>query len=83
MGLAMNTIESEYRKRIDALTPKERMARAASMYQWTREIIARQITSNEGPVSPERLKWLIAMRQYGSDSTMRKLILRVLDNVSD
>jgi hypothetical protein len=79
----MNTIEREYMKRVDALTPKERMARAASMYQWAREIIARQITSNEGPVSSERLKWLIAMRQYGSDSTMRKLIRKALDNVSD
>jgi hypothetical protein len=77
----MNTIESEYMKRIDALTPKERMARAASMYQWAREVIARQIISNDGPVSSERLKWLIAMRQYGADSTMRELIHKALDNV--
>lgn len=78
----MNTIEREYMKRVDALTPKERMARAVSMYQWAREIISRQITSNDGPVSSERLKWLIAMRQYGADSTMRKLIRKALDNVS-
>jgi hypothetical protein len=77
----MNTIEREYVKRVDALTPKERMARAASMYQWAREIIGRQITSDDGPVSSERLKWLIAMRQYGADSTMRKLIRKALDNV--
>ena len=77
----MDTIEKEYKKRIDALTPKERMARSASMYQWAREIIARQIASNDGPVSSERLKWLIAMRQYGADSTMRELIRKALDNV--
>ena len=29
----------------------------------------------------ERLKWLIAMRQYGADSTTRELILKALDNV--
>lgn len=77
----MNIIEKEYEKRMDALTPRERMARAASMHQWSREIIARQITLNEGPVSAERLKWLIAMRQYGADSTTRELILKALDHV--
>ena len=77
----MNIIEKEYEKRMDALTPRERMARAASMYQWSREIIARQITLNEGPVSAERLKWLIAMRQYGTDLTTRELILKALDHV--
>ena len=77
----MNGIELEYRKRIDALTPKERMARAASMYRWVREIISRPIKSKEGPVSSERLKWLVALRQYGTDSTTRRLIRKVLDNV--
>src|SRR5660397_165688 len=70
--VAVNTIEREYKERMDALTPKERMARAASMHQWAREMIARQITSDEGPIGSERLKWLIALRQYGADSTIRE-----------
>lgn len=77
----MDFIELTYRKRIDVLTPKERVARAASMFQWTREAIARQIVSDLGPMSPERLKWLVAMRQYGADSATREMIQRVLENV--
>jgi hypothetical protein len=64
-----------------APTPRERIARAAPMYRWSREIIARQITLNEGPVGAGRLKWLVAMRQYGADSTTRELIHKALDNV--
>ncbi len=78
----MGLIESKYLDSMDALTPKERVARAAAMFQWARETIARQILSDLGPMSPERLKWMIAMRQYGSDSTTRELIQRVLLNAS-
>jgi hypothetical protein len=79
----MSFIESKYLDRMDALTPKERVARAASMFQWAREIIARQILSDLGPMSPERLKWMVAMRQYGADKTTRDLIRRALANVPD
>ena len=77
----MDTIGKEYEKRMDALTPKERMARAASMHRWSREIIARQIASNEGPFPPERMKWLVALREYGANSMTRKLIRKALDHV--
>ena len=77
----MGLTESKYLERMDALTPKERVARAASMFQWAREAIARQILSDLGPMSPERLKWMVAMRQYGADKMTRDLIQRALVNV--
>jgi hypothetical protein len=77
----MSIVESHYLGRTDALTPKERVARAASMFQWAREAIARQILSDLGPMSPERLKWMVAIRQYGADRMTRELIQRALLNV--
>jgi hypothetical protein len=53
------------------------------MLQWAREAIARQIVSDLGPMSPERLKWMVAMRQYGADREIRQLIQRALANVPD
>lgn len=79
--MAVDFIELKYRERIDALTPKERVARAVSMFQWTRETIARQIVTDSGPIGPERLKWLVAMRQYGADPATREMIQKVLENV--
>jgi hypothetical protein len=77
----MGFIESRYVDHMDVLTPKDRVARAVSMFQWARETIARQILSDLGPMSPERLKWMVAMRQYGADKTARELIQRALVNV--
>jgi hypothetical protein len=74
-------IELKYQERIDAMTPKERVARAASLFQWTRETIARQIIAKSGPMDSEQLKWRVAMRQYGEDKKTRELIQKVLDNV--
>jgi len=73
-------IELKYQERIDAMTPKERVARAASLFQWTRETIARQIIAKSGPMDAEQLKWRVAMRQYGADKTTREMIQKVLDN---
>lgn len=77
----MDLVELKYQERIDAYMPKERIARAAAIFQWTRETIARQITADSGPVSSDRLKWLVAMRQYGADATAREIIKRALENV--
>jgi hypothetical protein len=44
----VDSIELKYQKRIDALTPKDRVARAAAIFQWTREAIARQIVTDSG-----------------------------------
>ena len=63
------------------MTPKERIARSTSIFQWTRETIARQIVADLGPISSKQLKWLVAMRQYGADRTIEKMIQKVLANV--
>jgi hypothetical protein len=76
-----SSVEKKYQVRIDAMTPKERVARAASLFQWTRETIARQIIAESGPMPFEQLKWLVAMRQYGADKTTRKMIQKAIDNV--
>jgi hypothetical protein len=78
----MGSTESSYLNCMDMLTPKERIARAAGMFQWVRESIARQIISASGSLAPERLKWMVALRQYGADKSTRELILRALENAS-
>jgi hypothetical protein len=54
--VAVSVTELNYQERIVALTPKERVARAASLFQWAREAIARQIVAESGTMSSERLK---------------------------
>lgn len=79
----MSFVERKYQERIDSLTPKERVERAAAMFQWARETIARQIVAESGPMSAERLKWLVALRQYGAEPPVRALIERMLERVPD
>ena len=75
-------IETEYQKRISSMTPREKMERSAAMAVWVRTILARQVRSEVGPdVSDERIKWLVAMRIYGSQPQARALVQRMLDHV--
>lgn len=76
-------VEREYRRRMNALSPCERMERAAAMFQWAREIIARRLIAERGAMPAERLKWEVALRQYGTDPRTRALIERRLAHVSD
>ena len=78
-----STIEQIYQKRMDALTPAQRIERSAAMFQWTREMIARQIQSEREPMSQEQLKWEVALRVYGADPRARAMIERKLADVSD
>ena len=60
-------VETEYQKRIDSMPPYKKMERAVAMAAWARETLARQIRAEVGSeVSDERIKWLVAMRIYGS-----------------
>jgi len=65
-----------------SLPPHVRVARAAAMFAWARDLIGREIVARTGPLSDTRLKWETAMRLYGSDAASRKLIQRMLDHVS-
>jgi hypothetical protein len=76
-------IEHHYQAQMAALSPRERIERSMAMFQWTRELLARQILAERGPISAERLKWEVALRQYGADPAARALIERRLADVSD
>ena len=59
----------------------EKMQRSMAMLKWTREMIARDIQAERPDISPERLKWEVALRQYGSEPHVRGLIERMLERV--
>jgi hypothetical protein len=79
----VGTVEFEYRKRIDAMTIAERVRRAEDLLAWTRGFLARQILKERGPLSDERLKWEVALRQYGADPIARSLIEGIRARVSE
>jgi hypothetical protein len=79
----MSTVQQVYESLMDRLTPKERLARSVAMLKWSRDLIARRILETDGPRSFERLKWEVALLQYGSVPEVRFMIERALDRVSD
>lgn len=81
MDVPQSELEARFRAAQDALPPHVRVARAAAMFAWARDLIGRQIVADRGPLSPARLKWETAMRMYGSDAVARGLIQRMLDDV--
>jgi hypothetical protein len=79
----MTDVERAYQERLDALSPRERVTRSVAMFNWSRQILARQILAEQGPMTEERLKWEVALRMYGAESPARALIERQLDRDSD
>lgn len=75
-------IEKEYQARMAAMPPAERVARSAAMFQWAREMLARQTSAELGDLPAERLKWEVALRQYGKEPAVRAMIEEMLQNVS-
>lgn len=67
---------------MDALSPVERMERCAAMLKWSRDMLARRIVEEAGPMSAEQLKWEVAKRMYGADPKARAMIGRKLADVS-
>jgi len=67
-------VEFEYRARIDAMSTIERVRRAEELFHWSRDYLARAILAARGPMPDDRLKWEVALRQYGSDPAARELI---------
>ena len=61
-----SSIDNLYQTKIRQLRPHERMERCVAMGQWSRELIGRQIVKEQGPMSPERLRLLVARRIYAS-----------------
>jgi hypothetical protein len=79
----MSRIENEHQSRMDALSGRERVSRSLALLEWTRDMLARQIVSEMGSISDERLKWEIALRLYGADRAVRRMIEGKLADVSD
>jgi hypothetical protein len=77
----MSLIEQEYQSRMDALSGRERIARSLALLAWSRQMIARQIVAERGDMPEERLKWEVALRLYGSDPTVCRMIESELADV--
>lgn len=78
----MTSVPEAYASQIAAMKPYQRVERSLAMAQWAREMIARQIKSEQSDLSDEQLKWLVALRIYGSDPIVREIIERKLADVS-
>jgi hypothetical protein len=76
-------VENEYSLLVDAMTFAERVRRAEALFRWSRDYLARSIRATQGPMSEARLKREVALRQYGSDPTARRLIDEWPGDVSD
>lgn len=79
----MSEVESLYRNAVDSMTPCEKVARSVGLFNWSREIIGRQIQKANPELSAARLKLLVALQIYGGDDKMRTLIEGLLANVPD
>ncbi len=75
-------VELEYRARIDAMSVADRIQRAETLFNWSREYLVRSIVATRGPMSNEDLKREVALRQYGSDPATRALIDELRDRAS-
>ena len=78
----MSHVEKEYQARIIAMSPAERVARSAAMFEWTRDMLARQVTAELGEMPAVRLKWEVALRLYASEPSVRAMIEERLRHVS-
>jgi hypothetical protein len=79
----MSLVEDAYLEAIQAMSPCERLARVEAMLAWTRNLLARRIAA-ESPVEfgPKRLRWEVALRMYGSEPDMRRLLEENMPDVS-
>lgn len=77
----MSFIEAEYNRRIDAMTPSERLERSAVMHDWARRIIAGRIVAEKGEMRDEQLRWEVALHLYGDEPAVRAMIERRMADV--
>ena len=79
----MSQLEQLYQSAIDKMSARERVARSVELFNWTREFMGRQVRAEHPEAGVERLKLLVALRMYGSEPGMKKLIEGLLSRVSD
>ncbi len=75
-------IELEYERRLQAMSPAEKVARSAAMLAWTRQQMAIRIRNTQPTLSDEEVKWHVALQLYESDPEVVRLIQEQLANVS-
>ena len=78
----MSLVETEYQRLVAAMTPAQRIERSINLLAWAREVTGRRIIEDLGEMSDERFKWEVALRHYGHEPVMRRLIERELARVS-
>ncbi len=74
-------VEEVYQQRVAAMKPVEKFARMHGLLHWVRDLYSRQLREKLGDVSEERLRWEVALRQYGGDRRARELIEQRLRDV--
>jgi hypothetical protein len=79
----MNDVESKYEACVQAMGVLGRVRRIDSMLCWSRDYLARSIAAASPGLSDFELKLEIALRQYGSDPRMRRLIQELRSRDSD
>jgi|GEM_PF-633174 len=80
--MALTEVELEYQRRIQAMSPMEKMSRCAAMLSWTRQQMARAIRSQFPQLSDEEVKWRVALKLYEREPEVVKLIQEQLNRVS-
>lgn len=78
----MSLVEEAYQHAIAEMTPQARLRRMHELLAWVRELYAGQAIERLGEVSDERLKLEVALRMYGSEPNMRRLLEQRLADVS-
>ena len=75
-------IDVEYRRRVDAMSIKEKVERSAAMLAWTRQQMAARIRKQFPQLTDEQLKWHVALKLYESEPAVVAIIQGRLADVS-
>lgn len=76
------SVETLYQEQMQLLSPRERMDRCVAMFEWSRELVVRQIRAERGELGPEELRLELVKRIYPRDRELLQLIERNRDGVS-
>ena len=75
-------VEFEYRRRIDAMSARDRLCRAEALFNWSRDYTARSVLADRGPLTDHQLRLEIALRIYGVNLADKALTEELRDRAS-
>jgi hypothetical protein len=78
----MTLVDELQRQAFDAMTPAERFQYSTQMFEWAWGVVERQVRAELGELPPEAIKYHVALRFYGCEPEVRKLIEEQLARVS-